>query len=178
MKQVCCSRVIHLFKSSYRTAQGASVVIAVLLLMLMLLTSTAPSASAASISSLGRMTMTTRFASAAVASPTFTFVADASNFSCPADDVCVFSGTGFTGSVQFGSFPGVNHYIDLHILGGSNWRTRSYKNNGDFRAWLNQFTTNPHGTSFCMSPNSRNQNITGPWDTDRWLLLSANSSGC
>lgn len=175
MKHPFRSHMIQRFRSRNRTARVATVVVAALL---MLLTATTAYANALTAPALTGTAIIASSASRPMENLTFTIVPNANRFHCPADNLCVFNGKNYTGTVQYHSFPGVNAYADLYQKGGSNWRTLSYINNGDYRGWLNQFTTGNHGSSYCMSPNSRQRNITGPWDTDEWLLFSANPNAC
>lgn len=172
MKPLFRSRMSQLFASRFRTAWMASVVIAALAI---LLTSTATYASTASTPSSVRTTLTTSAASMPVAIRKLPTAPNTDHVPCPADSICLYPGTNYTFQPQIFSlgFPGGNMYENLDTPA-----TLSYINNGDYRGWLNQSTTNPHGTSYCMSPNSRNADITGPWDTDQWLLLSTNPDNC
>jgi len=155
MKSLFRSRMLRPFASRARAAWMAFVVVTALALLLI---PTATPASAASTSG--------AILKLATAS-------DTNHIACPADNICLYSGLDYSGDVQMNTFPGSNTYVPVLIP-----TVRSYINNGDFRGWLNQFQTGNHGISFCMSPNSRNPNITGPWDNDPWLLLSANTSSC
>lgn len=157
MKHLFRSHMLRPFASRSRAAWMAFAVVTALALLLI---PTATPASAASKSG---------------AILKLTTASDTNHIACPADNICLYSGLNYSGEAQLTSFPvpASNTYVPVLIP-----TVRSYINNGDTRGWLNQFRTGNHGISFCMSPNSRNPNITGPWDNDPWLLLSANSSGC
>ena len=169
MKRLFRSRIMRPFASRSRAAWVVSVLVAALAI---LLTSTATYASTASTPSSVHTTLTTSSVTTPGATLKRITAPNTDHVPCPADNICLYSGTNYTGNVTIAPFPGVNQYIPLF------WITLSYINNGDYRGWLNQFTTGNHGISYCMAPNSRNPDITGPWDTDQWLLLSTNPNSC
>jgi hypothetical protein len=97
---------------------------------------------------------------------------------------CVYNNTNFNGTQL--QFHDCCYYQDLQAFGGSSWVTLSFINTrrseppsvNPFRSWLNQYTTDPHGHSYCMQGESSNGDINNPAESDRWILLTNVETHC
>lgn len=96
---------------------------------------------------------------------------------CPLDDVCVWTGTDFTGTMRDYAYENPSEAGGFFPVGAVQSSMESVMNKTPYRYWMKQFQTS--GNEVCINPSpGENENVGSANDHDYWGQFTTNTSAC